>query len=156
MHLIKTPTQTKNCFILINDNVYKYKARGSNINAGNKYKSPNIHKYLEEFGSSGQIIKNNAVTFINNPYMNKGEGLTIGNAINYGAGGKPSDTIPRYDDKGVANFGRHEEEHTYQQEKWGIAFWPAYAIKGGLFEGKNPIGEDNPFEKEADDVAEIN
>jgi hypothetical protein len=49
---------------------------------------------------------------------------------------------------------RHERVHVRQAEKWGPLFFPAYGIGSliALIRGKRAY-RDNPFEKEAYDIA---
>ncbi len=109
------------------------------------------------FGSSGYIAGNisyalgisenrptwkfghNALQFLDNPFMIDGTAITLGNTISY-RNVYPSKT-GSYGDKNVL-FGRHEEKHTYQQQKLGIFFFPIYFYNGGPNLSKNYLEQE--------------
>ncbi len=121
--------------------------------------------------ATGQDVKitfgNNAVQFEGNPLVQRA--FTLGNAINYSgigsAEGGPKDLLGHsytgqtsewQNGKIVGpKLGDHEEAHTYQAQKWGPLFLPAY-ITSGLFGGfpksvlSMPNSTWNSFEREAD------
>jgi hypothetical protein len=110
----------------------------------------------------------NAIQFEGNPLVNRA--FTLGNAINYptvgdGYGG-PEDELRRSYTPNYyfyrATVGDHEERHTYQVEKLGPLFLPAYVIRGAIGNyqaGQSifsmPNSENNPYEIEADNGAKI-
>jgi hypothetical protein len=77
---------------------------------------------------------NNAIQFINNPFVRSGEAFTLGNSILYGPGVDPT-RGGAYGDPSVI-FGTQEMAHTYQQQVLGVFFFPAYVGAGG-FVGPN-------------------
>jgi len=87
----------------------------------------------------------NAIQFINNPFINEHEALTLGNSIIYGLNTGPN-TDKSYGESGVL-YGPHEEGHTYQYEALGPFYPIAYAIGGGF------IGLANPLEQAAQNYA---
>jgi hypothetical protein len=105
-------------------------------------------------------FENNALTFTTGfdfvifPFF-KGS-ITFGNVIihahgpvnNYNSG----TSIGRYDNTNIkVNVGRHEEEHTYQYERYGI-FMPIIWFISALI--NRSIGK-TAFERAADDASEI-
>ena len=93
-------------------------------------------------GTHPQVkLGHNAVQFLNNPLINKGEALTLGNAISYSPG-TPPERPGAYGDPGV-QVGPHEEGHTYQAQVLGPFYGPAWLLGGGK------IGLSNPFEAAA-------
>jgi RHS repeat-associated protein len=105
-------------------------------------------------GNGGSIKPgNNAITFTTG--LNWGGSITLGNTIIHAGGsttGWNADTTTlRYDRTANVNLGKHEEEHTYQYEKYGIlmpVIWGVSAIING------GIGNSS-FEVAADDASEI-
>ena len=89
-------------------------------------------------------LGNNAVEFLNNPFMAPGSAVTLGNTICYAGGVNPTD-YGAYGDPTV-EIGRHEEAHTYQSQALGIFFLPVYFLNGGI---SGPSR--NPFESAAQD-----
>ena len=83
----------------------------------------------------------NAVQFLNNPLINGGEALTLGNAISYGRGVGP-ESPGAYGDPNV-RVGPHEEGHTYQAQALGPFYGPAWLLGGGK------SGLSNPYEAAA-------
>jgi hypothetical protein len=83
----------------------------------------------------------NAIQFLNNPLINRGEALTLGNTISYGRGVGP-DSLRCYGDPNVC-VGAHEEGHTYQAQVLGPFYGPAWLLAGGR------SGLSNPFEAAA-------
>jgi hypothetical protein len=89
------------------------------------------HVYGLATGKHPEInLGNNAVQFINNPFVNKNSAVTLGNTILYGQGNPPTRN-GAYEDPNV-NSGKHEEGHTYQYQTLGPLFLPAYMVAGGV------------------------
>ncbi len=88
-------------------------------------------------------IGHNAIQFHNNPLMHPSSAITLGNTISYGIKISQS-SRGAYGDPNV-RFGPHEEIHTYQYQKWGPFFGPAYVLEGIV----NGWGTKNRFEQEA-------
>lgn len=94
-------------------------------------------------GTNPQIsFGNNAIQFVNNPFIRANEALTLGNVIMYGRNSPPSE-YGAYGDPTV-NVGLHERAHTYQAQVLGPLFGPVYMLTGG-FSGPPR----NPFERAA-------
>ena len=109
----------------------------------------NVAKVFGLVGARPTIsFGNNAIQFQNNPLIRDREALTIGNTISYGNKISPSQ-FGAYGDPTV-NVGLHEREHTFQYQKYGPLFFPAYLISGGF---SGPGG--NGFEREAQDAGRI-
>ena len=68
--------------------------------------------------------------------------ITLGNTISYHYTFGPTKN-GAYNDESV-KVGPHEEKHTYQQQKFGIFFFPMYFYNGGA-------NLSNYLEKEAQD-----
>jgi hypothetical protein len=83
----------------------------------------------------------NAIQFLNNPLINRGEALTLGNAISYNPGVQPN-SPGAYGDREI-QVGPHEEGHTYQAQVLGPFYGPAWLLCGGR------VGLSNPFEAAA-------
>src|SRR5262245_26516218 len=79
----------------------------------------------------------NAVQFRNNPLINEGEALTLGNAISYSSSAPP-EKFGSYGDPSV-RVGRHEEGHTYQAQLLGPFYGPAWLLGGGRSGLSNPL-----------------
>ena len=106
----------------------------------------------------------NAIQFEGNPLVSRA--FTLGNAINYPTVGDnyggPNDSLREsytYIFKN-AKIGDHEEPHTYQAEKLGPLFLPAYIARGviGNYQAGQsifsmPNSENNPYEIQADNHA---
>lgn len=86
----------------------------------------------------------NAVQFQNYPFGSPGA-LTLRNVQLYHQA-VPADMVTSYDGQFTVNLGRHEGGHSYQSEKLGAGFLPAYFMGGG-------ISESNKFEKAADNYS---
>ena len=78
----------------------------------------------------------NAIQFLNNPLINGGEALTLGNAISYSPGVQPN-SPGAYGDRDV-QVGPHEEGHTYQAQVLGPFYGPAWLL-GGAKTLSNPL-----------------
>ena len=109
------------------------------------------HLYGIATGRRPQIsFGNNAIQFINNPFVNRRSAFTLGNAILYGAEQSP-ETPGAYGNLQVKNVGEHEKAHTYQYQTLGPFFGPAYMLAGGFSGPTNPSAttRGNPFEDAA-------
>ena len=95
------------------------------------------------------LINGGGISFGNNGLQVYGlpfaDALTIGNVILYNTGSGPRDRGP-YGNNSVF-VGPHEQGHTYQNQLYGIFFFPAYLLSG-------PIANlNNPFEQGAQNFA---
>jgi len=108
------------------------------------------HLYGLATGQHPEIsFGNDAVQFINNPFVNKTSAFTLGNAILYGAE-QPPERPGAYGDLSVKNVGKHEQAHTYQYQALGPLFGPAYMLAGGFSGPTDPSGRPgNVFEDAA-------
>jgi RHS repeat-associated protein len=86
------------------------------------------------------VVGNNSIQFLNYPLG--GGALTLGNVVLYGGGTAPGD-VGNFYNFGIHNLGAHEMAHTFQYERLGPLFLPAYFLGGG------GIGRDNPLEVSA-------
>jgi hypothetical protein len=89
------------------------------------------HLYGLATGKHPEInFGNNAIQFINNPFVNQHSALTLGNSILYGEESPPTKNYA-YGDPNV-NIGKHEQAHTYQYQALGPLFAPTYMAAGGF------------------------
>jgi hypothetical protein len=79
----------------------------------------------------------NAIQFLNNPLIIRGEALSLGNTISYGQGVGP-ESLQCYGDPNVC-VGAHEEGHTYQAQVLGPFYGPAWLLGGGRSGLSNPL-----------------
>ena len=85
---------------------------------------------------------NNSLQLLNAPW-GTGGAITFGNVEIFN-NVDPKERVPVYGNSGnTVVIGQHEEGHTYQYERLGPLFAPAYFMFGG-------IKETNGFEKSAD------
>jgi hypothetical protein len=113
---------------------------------------------LFEYGAGLIEGTNPTIAFANNAIQIRGApyGAASGGAITFGSVEIFKDTSPDtrtcnyggdcsngYTSTNSVLIGPHEEGHTYQNERLGPVFLPAYLLFGG-------ISDNNPFEKSAD------
>jgi hypothetical protein len=79
----------------------------------------------------------NAVEFLNNPLINDGEAISLGNAISYSKSAPP-EKFGSYNDRNI-QIGPHEEAHTYQAQLLGPFYAPAWILAGGRSGLSNPL-----------------
>jgi hypothetical protein len=75
-------------------------------------------------------LGNNAIQFLDNPFVNSDAAFTLGNTILYGRNSPPWKE-GAYGDQ-MVNVGTHEKAHTYQYQVLGPIFGIAYMLAGGF------------------------
>lgn len=84
-------------------------------------------------------IDNNAIQFINNPFM--GSAMTLGNVIIYGSSSGPGNSNRHFQNTPAGyKVGNEEMYHTQQSEILGLFYFPAHIIGGlsSLFRSPHP------------------
>lgn len=93
----------------------------------------------------GFQLGNNAIQLVGVPFFGRDGAITIGNTETFFGRTTPGGYWA-YGDPNV-NVGFHEQDHTYQQQSWGIFFFLAYPLAG------HPFTLLNPFEATAQSFA---
>ncbi len=104
--------------------------------------------YSHVFGDGEATIRfgNGGIMFENNPFMQPGSALTLGQAQIYF--GSSTDPVNPNNPNGPT-LADHELQHTIQSSLLGPFFLPAYGL-GALITflgGYNPLGPSNPLEE---------